>query len=47
MSGESDNIMLVLLRQMDAKLDRVVEDLRGLKLRVTAIERRLNLREEV
>ena len=38
MSGEPDNIILVYLRRIDAKLDRVIEDVQDLKQRGTALE---------
>jgi archaellum component FlaC len=38
MTDEPDNIVLVLLRRMDAKLDRIGDDLRDLKTRVTGTE---------
>jgi archaellum component FlaC len=36
--AEPENIVLNLLRRMDAKLDRVSDDVRDLKVRVTAVE---------
>jgi hypothetical protein len=38
MAEEPDNLVLQLLRRMDVKLDRVVEDMRDLKVRVTGVE---------
>jgi archaellum component FlaC len=38
MADEPDNIILQLLRRMDAKLDRVVEDVQDLKVRMTHVE---------
>ncbi|MFC5504705.1 MULTISPECIES: hypothetical protein [Hyphomicrobiales] len=38
MSEEPDNIVLVMLRRMDAKLDRVIDDVRDLKVRMTNVE---------
>ena len=38
MADESDNPILQILRRMDAKLDRVIEDIHDLKVRVTALE---------
>lgn len=35
---EPDNIMLRYLRQIDTKLDRVSEDVRDIKLRMTLLE---------
>jgi len=36
--AEPENIVLNLLRKIDTKLDRVADDVRDLKMRVTAIE---------
>ncbi len=33
-----DNLLLVYLRRLDAKMDRVIDDLASLKDRVTALE---------
>jgi hypothetical protein len=38
MANEPDNILLEYMRRFDAKLDRVIEDLRDLKARVTGVE---------
>ena len=38
MADEPYNLMLQLLRRMDAKLDRVVEDVQDLKVRMTHVE---------
>ncbi len=38
MAEEPDNIVLVMLRRMDAKLDRLVDDVQDLKVRVTSLE---------
>ena len=38
MANEPDGIVLVYLRRMDEKLDRVVDDLRDLEARVTSPE---------
>ena len=38
MSDEPDNIVLVMLRLIDAKLDRVGEDVHNLKVRMTSVE---------
>src|SRR4051812_14419949 len=38
MSDEPDNVVLVLLRRMDVKLDRVHDDLQDIKRRMTAVE---------
>ncbi len=36
--AEPENIVLNLLRKIDTKLDRIADDVRDLKTRVTAIE---------
>jgi predicted nucleic acid-binding Zn-ribbon protein len=41
MVEEPDNIVLVYLRRIDDKLDRVIADVQDLKFRMTAVERRL------
>lgn len=41
MAEEADNLVLALLRRMDAKLDRALEDLHDIKVRVTAVEENL------
>jgi uncharacterized coiled-coil protein SlyX len=38
MSDQPDNFVLVYLRRLDAKMDRVLEELQDLKHRVTALE---------
>ena len=38
MAEEPDNIVLQLLRRMDTKLDRVLEDVSDLKVRMTHVE---------
>lgn len=38
MADDPDNIVLVYLRRFDEKLDRVIEDVRELKGRMTALE---------
>jgi archaellum component FlaC len=38
MADEPDNIVLIYLRRLDEKLDRVVDDVRDLKVRVTGVE---------
>ena len=38
MAEAPDNIMLVLLRRIDERTDRMAQDLHDLKVRVTAIE---------
>ncbi len=37
MADEPDNLVLQYLRRIDAKLDRVIEDVQDLKARVTAL----------
>jgi hypothetical protein len=37
-TDEPENLVLVLLRRLDGKMDRVLEDLRDLKVRMTAAE---------
>jgi predicted nucleic acid-binding Zn-ribbon protein len=41
MADDPDNLVLVMLRRMDAKLDRVIEDVQDLKIRMTNVEERL------
>jgi predicted nucleic acid-binding Zn-ribbon protein len=36
-----DSLIFEYLRRLDAKLDRVIEDIGDLKIRVTAVEERL------
>ncbi len=38
MVDQPDNIVLIYLRRLDEKLDRVVDDVRDLKVRVTGVE---------
>jgi archaellum component FlaC len=38
MADEPDNLVLVYLRRMDEKLDRVLDDMRDLKVRTTGVE---------
>ena len=38
MAEEPDNIVLVLLRRIDERTERMAEDLQDLKVRVTAVE---------
>ncbi len=38
MSDEPDNLVLAYLRRMDAKLDRVLDEVQDPKQRVTALE---------
>ena len=37
-ADEPENIVLVYLRRLDSKMDRVLDDLRDLKVRMTAEE---------
>ena len=41
MTDEPDNLVLVYLRRMDAKLDRVIDDVGDLKVGTTNVEERL------
>ncbi len=41
MVDEQENVILALLRRMDAKLDRVIDDVQDLKVRMTAVEEAL------
>ena len=38
MAGDPDNIVLVLLRKIDERTERMAEDLQDLKVRVTSVE---------
>ena len=38
MSDQPENLVLVYWRRIDEKLDRVIDDLNGLKMRTTAAE---------
>ncbi|MFZ5739332.1 hypothetical protein BJ123_10136 [Rhodopseudomonas thermotolerans] len=38
MADEPDNLVLTYLRRMDAKLDRVIDDVHDLKVRMTGVE---------
>jgi hypothetical protein len=38
MSGEPDNLVLIMLRRIDAKVDRMAEDLGDVKHRLTTLE---------
>jgi hypothetical protein len=42
MAEEPDNIVLVMLRRIDTKMDRVIDDPHDLKVRMTAVEESLN-----
>ena len=41
MADEPDNLVLQLLRRLDVKLDRVIDDVADLKLRMTNMEERM------
>jgi hypothetical protein len=38
MADELDNVVLALLRKIDQRTDRMVDDVRDLKLRVTSVD---------
>jgi uncharacterized protein YdcH (DUF465 family) len=38
MSGEPDNLILVYLRRIDAKVDRLIDDVQDLNHRITSLE---------
>jgi predicted nuclease with TOPRIM domain len=38
MADEPDNLVLTMLRRIDAKVDRLVEDVKDLKVRMTHVE---------
>ena len=38
MANEPDNVMLVLLRKIDERTERMADDLQDLKVRVTSVE---------
>jgi predicted nucleic acid-binding Zn-ribbon protein len=38
MVDEPDNIVLIYLRRMDEKIDRLADDMRDMKVRLTAVE---------
>jgi tetrahydromethanopterin S-methyltransferase subunit G len=42
MADEPDNLALRMLRRIDEKLDRLIEDVQGLKVRMTNVEARLD-----
>ena len=42
MAEEADSIVLVMLRRMDTKLDRVIGDLHDIKVRMTSLEEGLS-----
>lgn len=41
MSDQPENIVLVFLRRLDARMDLLVEDMRDVKLRFTILETRM------
>ena len=41
MSDSPDNLVLTLLRRLDTKLDRLIDDVQDLKHRMTSVERQL------
>ena len=41
MADDPDDLVLAMLRRMDVKLDRVIDDARDLKVRMTNVEERL------
>ena len=43
MSGQPDNLMLVYLRRLDGKMDRLSEDVADVKRRVTSLEAKVVL----
>jgi hypothetical protein len=42
MAEEPDNLVLTYLRRLDGKLDRVIDDVQDLKVRMTAVEEGLS-----
>ena len=38
MAEEPDNLVLVMLRRIDSKVDRLVSDMHDVKVRLTAVE---------
>ena len=42
MSDEPENFMLVFMRRLDAKMDRMGDDIRELKARTIAVEQQLS-----
>ena len=38
MANEQDNLVLVYLRRFDEKLDRIADDVRDIKVRLTSVE---------
>lgn len=48
MSESPDNLVLTLLRRVDGKMDRLIDDVQDLKHRMTSVERQLgDLRSDV
>ena len=41
MADEPDNLVLQLLRRVEGKVDRVIDDIHDLKVRLTAVEEAL------
>ncbi len=41
MADAPDNLIFEYLRQLDAKLDRIIEDIGGLNIRMPVVEERL------
>jgi archaellum component FlaC len=41
MSNEPENMTLIILRRLDEKMDRVIDEVRDLKVRTTAVEENL------
>ena len=41
MSGEPDNIVLIYLRRLDEKVDRLLDEMRDVKVRLTSVEENL------
>ena len=42
MADEPDNIVLIMLRRIDEKLDRVAFDVHEMKVRMTSLEERMS-----
>ncbi len=41
MADEPDNLMLIYLRRIDEKVDRLIDEVRDLKVRTTSVEENL------
>jgi hypothetical protein len=41
MSNEPDNIVLIYLRRLDEKVDRLLDEMRDVKVRLTSVEENL------